>query len=261
MRNFQPALSPIPNATSFGAANTTIAQLFYDGVEQFFCEADSCTQDLGTTNDGSANWACSNLRCTCRPGTTFCGAVSASNLTSTIDKLGGTLGINCAAVDPSTDSATCNFVQETLQELFGSAGLALSGCTFGECVRQNVIDGGGGNTSSNSNTSKSLGGGVIAGLAIIGALLLLALVLLFLGLRSQRAARKSGAEFQRSRAFVEWSDLSYKLKASTPFFGVSKSKRQDGNINNDKFILDNVSGKVMPGQMMAILGPSGKNVH
>ncbi|KAF8188323.1 ABC-2 type transporter-domain-containing protein [Pholiota molesta] len=242
MRNFQPALSPIPNATSFGAANTTIVQLFYDGVEQFFCEADSCTQDLGTTNDGSANWACSNLRCTCRPGTTFCGGVSASNLTSTIDTLGGTLGINCAAVDPSTDSATCNFVQGTLQELFGSAGLALNGCTFGECVRQNVIDGGGGNTSSTSNTSKSLGGGVIAGLAVIGALLLLAL-------------------FQRSRAFVEWSDLSYKLKASSPFFGVSKSNRQDGNINNDKFILDNVSGKVMPGQMMAILGPSDNTTN
>ncbi|KAF9484945.1 hypothetical protein BDN70DRAFT_871937 [Pholiota conissans] len=258
MRNFQPALSPLPNATSFGAANTTMAQLFYDGVEQFFCEADTCTQDLGNANDGSANWACSNLRCTCRPGTTFCGAVKASDLTTTIDKLGGTLGINCAAVDPSTNSATCNFVQETLQQLFGSTGLTLNGCTFGECVRQNVIDGGGGNTSSaSSSTSKSLSGGVIAGLAVIGALILFAFVLLFLGLRSQRAARKSGAEFQRSRAFVEWSDLSYKIKNSKPsLFGRPKNQ-DDENVNSDKFILDNVSGKVMPGQMMAILGPSG----
>ncbi|KAF8968306.1 hypothetical protein BDZ97DRAFT_1974236 [Flammula alnicola] len=261
MRTLQPSLSPIPNATSFGNANTTFAQLFYDGVEQFYCEADSCTQNLGTSNDSSANWQCSNLKCTCRPGTTFCGAVAASNLTATIDKLGGSLGINCGVVDPTTNSATCNFVQATLQELFGSSGLALNGCTFGECVRQNVIDGGGGNTATNAQASKSLSGGVIAGLAVVGALVVCSLLLFILGLRTQRAARKSGIEFERNRASLEWTDLSYIIPGSGqkhPLLGHCRRAAVDGgNINDDKVILDNVSGKVMPGQMMAILGPSG----
>lgn len=257
MRTLQPAFSPLPNDTSFGPANTTFAQLFYDGVEQFFCQADTCTQDLGSTNSSSANWQCSNLRCTCRPGTSFCGGVPALNLTTTIDTLGGTLNINCDAVDPSSNTATCNFIQATIQEVFGSSGLGLNGCTFGECVRQNVIDTGGGNTSSSSDdTGKPLGGGVIAGLAVIGALAVLALLLLLLGLRSQRAARKSGAQLSRHTASVGWSDLSYMIsgaskKAFNPF------RTSDRNSNDDKIILDNISGEVLPGQMMAILGPSG----
>ena len=59
--------------------------------------------------------------------------------------------------------------------VFGTVGLALNGCSFGECVRQNVIDGGGGNTAAPvEETSKSLSPGVIAGLAVLGAIVVLA---------------------------------------------------------------------------------------
>lgn len=258
MRTLQPAFSPIPNTTSFGAANTTFAQLFYDGVEQFFCEADTCTQDLGTTNDGSANWQCSNLRCTCRPGTSFCGGVPSLNLTATIDKLDGTLTIDCRAIDPNSNSVTCNFLQDTIQEVFGSTGLGLNDCILGECVRQNVIDGGGGNTaSSSSDTSKSLGGGVIAGLAVICALAVVALLLLLLGLRRQRAARRSGVAISRNTASVAWSDLSYMVPSPHKKAFIQRFQKSDSVTTDDQAILDNVSGKVLPGEMMAILGPSG----
>ncbi|KDR81917.1 hypothetical protein GALMADRAFT_240228 [Galerina marginata CBS 339.88] len=257
IRTLQPSLSPIPNATSFGGANTAFAQLFYDGVEQFYCQASSCTQDLTTPGGGGANWQCSNLQCTCRPGTSFCGGVPAKNITAAIDGLSGTLGVECGAVDHSSNTAICNFKQATLQSLFGASGLALNGCIFGECVRQNAIDGGGGNTAAAPSTSsKSLSGGVIAGLAVIGSLIIVALLLLALGLRTQRAARKSGAEFEKNGASVEWSDLSYVIPGRKDgIFGKSKASSTD--INNDQVILDNVSGAVRPGQMMAILGPSG----
>ena len=74
MRTLQSAFTPIPNTTAFGGDNTVYAQLWYDGVEQFYCEANSCTQDLGG-GSGSADWTCSNLNCTCISGTSFCGAV------------------------------------------------------------------------------------------------------------------------------------------------------------------------------------------
>ena len=39
----------------------------------------------------------------------------------------------------------------------------------------------------------------------------------------------------------------------------AKGKANSSNaVNDDKVILDNVSGTVHPGQMMAILGPSGR---
>ncbi|KAH9483668.1 ABC transporter G family member [Psilocybe cubensis] len=255
MRTLQPGLSPIPNTTSFGAANTAFAQLFYDGVEQFYCSADSCTQNLNSSGAGSADWQCQNLRCTCRPGTTFCGMIGGA-----INGLGGSLDIECGAVDNSSETATCNFKQATLQSLFGPGGLTLNGCTFGECVRQNAIDGSSANTATDITKSKPLSGGVIAGLAVVGALILLSLLLLALGLRSQRAARRRGVSVERSRASVEWTNLSYTIPGESesvkiPIFGRRKGGATE--IYTDKVILDNVTGVVKPGQMMAILGPSG----
>ncbi|PPQ88680.1 hypothetical protein CVT25_010114 [Psilocybe cyanescens] len=254
IRTLQPGLSPLPNVTSFGAANTTFAQLFYDGVEQFYCEADSCTQHLNTSSAGSADWQCSNLHCTCRPGTTFCGGGSA-NISGAINGLGGTLEVECGAVDTSSNTATCNFKQATLQGLFGPGGLTLNGCTFGECIRQNAIDGSSGSTASEATKAKPLSGGVIAGLAVVGGLLILALLLLALGLSTQRTARRSGVPFEQSRASVEWSNLSYTILGEKGIFGSKKGDATE--IYTDKVILDNVSGVVRPGQMMAILGPSG----
>ena len=265
IRTLQPGFSPIPNSTSFGVAGSIYAQLFYDGVEQFYCQAGSCTQQLGTNN--TADWQCSNLQCTCRPGTTFCGGVPVSNLTGAINTLTGNLGIDCNAVDSSTNTAACNFKQSTLQNLFGSDGLTLNGCSFGECVQQGVIDIGSGSTSnstqSDSSTSNSLSGGVIAGLAVIGALIVLSLFFLFLGLWFQREARRNGFEDdEKSKVTVEWSHLSYVIlgigKKNAFLRAFRKVQPDPTAINDDKVILDNVNGKVRPGQMMAILGPSGK---
>jgi len=156
-------------------------------------------------------------------------------------------------VDPSTNQATCQFVQSTLQQLFGSSGLTLNGCSFGECVRQNVIDAASSNSTSTDTTQKStLGGGVIAGLAVVGSLLLIALLFLVIGLWSQRKARLQGySRLGGGGVAVEWKDVSYIVPGSD---GWTRNRK---NVSDDKVILDNVSGLVLPGQMMAILGPSG----
>ncbi|KAJ6620338.1 ABC transporter [Mycena sp. CBHHK59/15] len=246
IRTLQPALSPLPNTTSFGSAGTLFAQLFYNGVEQFYCLADSCTQDL---TDSNTNWDCQNLKCTCINNTTFCGG-GASNITAPIDALSGSLSIDC------DNSTTCAFKQATLQSLFGSAGLSLSGCIFGECVAQSVIDTTSGNSTSSVDSATKgtqLSGGVIGGLAAVGGLLLLALLLLLLGLVKQREARRAGPGVtDGSRVAVEWAGVSYVLNATRPWLG-----KRSGVADDDKVVLDAVSARVEPGQMMAVLGPSG----
>ncbi|RDB24157.1 putative ATP-dependent permease [Hypsizygus marmoreus] len=262
IRTLQPSLTPLPNITAFGAAGSAYAQLFYAGVEQFYCHADSCTQSIDN-GGSSADWSCQNLQCTCRVGTTFCGEVASSNLTNTINALSGTLEIACGVVDSSTNTATCHFKQATLQGLFGASGLALNGCSFGECVRQNVIDNNGNSTdtSSTEDTSKSLSGGVIAGLAVVGGLVLLALALLLLGFLKQRKAQKIGLrEDGGMQVGVEWDSISYTVPGSSHSSIFSTLRKRPGgpvNINDDKVVLDNVAGKVQAGQIMAILGPSG----
>lgn len=260
IRTLQPSLTPIPNATAFGSAGTIHAQLFYAGVEQFFCQADSCNQTLGN-GGASAKWACQNLRCTCREGTTFCGGVPSSNLVKTINGLSGFLDIDCGSVDSSTKTATCHFNQQVLQGLFPPSGLTLNGCSFGECVRQSVIDNGGNGTDTSSTDvgGKSLSGGVIAGLAVVGGLVFLALAFLLFGCIKQRKARM--AKFGDNvgiQVGVEWDAISYTVPGSSGagILGTLRRRRGAGNVD-DKAVLDSVSGNVQAGQMMAVLGPSG----
>ncbi|KDQ59718.1 hypothetical protein JAAARDRAFT_33288 [Jaapia argillacea MUCL 33604] len=262
LRTFKSGLTPIPNVTAFGSDNTILAQLFYDGVEQFYCKADTCTQD---TSSGGADWNCQNLACTCIPNTTFCGGVPITNLTSTIDGLGGTLGISCGAVASNNGTAACSFKQTVLDSLFGANGLSLTGCTFGECVRQSVIDSSGNSTSTpTADSKKQLSGGVIAGLAVVGGLVGLALVGVLLGWLSQRKARRGGGDglVQTGGVPVVWKDVSYVVPGSgASLFSRKKKKTADDEgglaYNDDKVVLDAVSGRVEPGQMLAILGPSG----
>lgn len=52
------------------------AQLWYDGVEQFYCLADGCGQTVKEDGSGGVNastWVCPQLSCTCRTNTDFCG--------------------------------------------------------------------------------------------------------------------------------------------------------------------------------------------
>ncbi|PBK70004.1 ABC transporter [Armillaria solidipes] len=257
-RTLNSSLSPIPNTTSFGSAGSVYAQLFYDGVEQFYCSADSCTQDLSSGSNGSSSWSCQNLSCTCRSGTSFCGAIHVSDLTSAINGLTGTLTVNCNPLNASTNTASCSFQQSTLQMLFGSSGLTMEDCAFGECVGQYVIDNNGNVASSTTVTSHThLSGGVIAGLAVVGAFFLAAVIYLGFGVFLQRRARKASDNgLGNGNIPVVWSDISYFVSTDQSFFGsFGKKKRDDGD--GTKVVLDSVSGRVLPGQMMAILGPSG----
>lgn len=188
----------------------------------------------------------------------MCGATPAIDLTGTINNLTGTVDITCQGANNSSNTATCNFQQTLLNNLFGSSGLVLQGCSFGECVAQSTIDSTTFSGASN-NGSKPLSGGVIGGLAVVGALVGLALGFLFWGLFRQRVARKAGYDRGRGkRATIAWQDLSCIVPKPT---GIgAKLNNWGGQTNEDKTILDSVSGKVCAGQMMAILGPSGQSL-
>lgn len=112
------------------------------------------------------------------------------DITSIINGLDGELGINRS----NSSNTDCFFQQTVLDLLFGKNDLSLTGCQFGECVRQSAIDDALNiHTASPTNgPGKELSGGVIAGLAVIGALILIAIVFLALGKIIQMRAKKHG---------------------------------------------------------------------
>ncbi len=227
-------------------------------VEQFYCTAGGCSQSVSRSS--SATWSCSGLQCTCRPGTTFCGRGSL-NLTATISGLTGGLTISC---DPlaANGTASCSFQQSVLQSVFGSSGLSLNGCTFGECIRQGVIDSQSDTSGSNGGGDSSLSGGIIAGLAVVGAFIALASLGFLIGWWSRRKQRRLGAGYvaegkgQHGGFAVEWSAVTYVMPRS---YGGKRWLRTRGprGSDGDKVILDGISGRVEPGQLLGILGPSG----
>jgi ABC-type nitrate/sulfonate/bicarbonate transport system ATPase subunit len=205
-------------------------------------------------------WSCSSLQCTCRPGTAFCGGGSL-DLTTTIDGLNGDLALACDPLSASR-TASCSLQQSVLESVFGSSGLSLTGCTFGECVQQGVIDTTTGGSSNDGGGGTSLSGGVIGGLAAVGGLIALALFGLLIGWWTRRKQRRLGAGYisggkgQHGAFAVEWSDVSYVVPlgsgtGSWSLLGGTKA------VDNAKVILDGISGRVEPGQLLGILGPSG----
>ena len=237
-RSLNASLSPLQNVSgtllSPNGSSAIYAQLFYSGVEQFACLASSCQQ---TSTSSSDTWTCSTLQCQCVHNTTFCGGVPASDLTTTINSLSGPLTIVC------DNSNTCQFQEKVINGLFGSSGLALSGCVYGECVTQAVIDSTNGTLSSAQTSGSSpLSSGVIAGLAVVCSLVGIALAGLVWGWILQRAARNRTFDGGRNGGIdVKWTNVSYLVKSS----------------GGDKTVLDSINGNVAAGEIMAVLGPSG----
>ncbi|CAE6436752.1 unnamed protein product [Rhizoctonia solani] len=287
LRTLDPSLSPSPNLTSFGTAGSAFAQVFYDGVEQFYCQAGGCKQ---TTGNDTTDWACESLKsCPNFQFTkgSFC-PVQSTDLSSTLNSLSGALTVSC-----TTSTAACAFKQSLLQALFGSGGLGLSNCVFGECVRQSVVDSAMGITPEVASVGReTLSGGVVAGLAVLGVIILGAAILLAWGCLLQRRARATRNEKQAAagrRVGVEWKNIHYvvypsgsgslaslgglRRRNAIPVGSTSVVEIQDlegsggdkplpslpspGKQAKSKTLLSGLSGSVRPGQMLAILGPSG----
>jgi hypothetical protein len=285
---FQKTVSPSDSLSQSPGANHSItAALFYSApsgnttlAEQFYCAASSCAQSNITTTIGSSSaepavsYLCQNLQCRCNSGTAFCNPDAPLDLTSTFNGLGGSIEITC-------DSATgenCSFKQATLNSLFGQAGLALNSCKWGECVLPATINSLAATligTSTGNGGGNSLSGGVIAGLAVLGAIVALLLGLLGLGLVSQRRARRNAREREALLASttdkhassltlsspqaigLQWDNLSYSL-ASTPALSPTRIFNSSSRHSHDgRTILPSLSGTIPGGSFTSILGPSG----
>ncbi len=239
---------------------------------QFYCKANSCVQTItnGSSAGNSSLWKCQNLACTCITGTTFCSGQA--SIAGTINILSGELDIDCDPPAAGAAAGTCLFSQSILNALFPPSGLELQDCSYGECVQQYVIDQALGIVGATDAGNGGLSGGVIAGLAVVGAILLLALALVGWGILGRRRAKAmtydaaSDASAGRTRgAGLAWSNVGYQVgggasgaagwTGSAGAWLKGTSLRKGGS--DGKVVLDGISGRLPVGGFCCVLGPSG----
>ncbi|KAL1412857.1 hypothetical protein Q8F55_000606 [Vanrija albida] len=246
------------------------AQVWYQGGEQFYCHASGCNQ-TASEDRSSSEWVCPELQCSCKAGTAFCTGGAGAILGSIITGVKGPLTVSCDA------AGVCGFKQKDLNGFFGDSGLPLSSCKYGECVQQFVVDQAEG-IHATVVSNGGLSGGVIAGLAVVGAFLLLVLLILIWGLIARSKARKrvsDGSLEKRGGVGVSWSGVGYEVHAHgrgayAAIIGWLRgfdTPRQRARLeaeqgiapgpNGGKVILQNNYGNVPAGSMLAVLGPSG----
>lgn len=185
--------------------------------------------------------------------------MQALDLSGIVNELSGGLLIRCST--QSDGSISCDFIQKTITDVFGDGGLRMDNCLIGECVSQSVIDAASNdNPTESDSVNKSLSGGVIAGLAVVGAIVLGFVALFLWGWIVQRKAKQSGGDkvIRSGGVTVAWTSINYSVPATPSSSSLFKERRKgaDGELA-EKHILTDLSGEVTPGEMLAILGPSG----
>ncbi|KAH6600051.1 hypothetical protein BASA50_002640 [Batrachochytrium salamandrivorans] len=218
-----------PGATEVSFKRDTLkgamlATLWYLEIPQFSCNITGCGQSLLEQN---VNWACSSVSCRCNTGSKYCGGGGVIDLTDSINKANGGLGILC-----NQTTATCSLGFDFLKGVFPQ-GLGMQNCRFGECVDETasppLFDG----------TPKvvKIDAYGYAGIGLATVIFIGIMTALVLGLIQQSRFRQLPPVIEQDGMSVQFKDISYSVGSQT--------------------IISDISGFVEPGSMLAIIGPSG----
>ncbi|KNE62385.1 hypothetical protein AMAG_07608 [Allomyces macrogynus ATCC 38327] len=237
-----------------------LASLWIKKVLQFTCQFSQCTTTVEKpgTIDAADQWTCSSIQCKCIARTDMCGGGSSLDLTSALQAVTGPFVLACPLADSNgalvgtnaslaqvadktvngktsrdwTNGSKCSFRLGGALDMLIPNGIKLENCMHGECAYPADAP-----ADVLASASSSWSAGEIAGVSVVGALLVLVLALLALAFR-QRAQYRARAIPKPARGLeYTFADVRYVL--------------------GDKVVLDRVAGTLPTGSLTAIMGPSG----
>jgi ABC-type multidrug transport system ATPase subunit len=224
--------------------STLIALVWVDQRESFYCNLNECDWDLEASHDKNVtNYQCKKAECECIPGRTLCGEGGTIDLSEFLQvEIKGPATFQC---DSSKPHDPCFFsepnMNNVITSIFGDETIILD-CDAGECLHKSEVPG---YKRPVKTINKPLIAGVIAGCALF-----IVAVVLGLWWLARRANQKRGVIYLSDDDDEALRILAEHKPAALHFAGVSY-------MLNGKKILEGVRGSVSPGQVMAIMGPSG----
>ncbi|KAL7274773.1 FAD-dependent urate hydroxylase [Rhizina undulata] len=221
-------------------------QFWVDYQESFYCTLDDCNWELKPSHDKNVtDYECKNARCECIAGRTLCGENGTIDLSEFLtDAIKGPASFSC---DSSKSNDQCLFsetaMNEVIKSIFGDETILLN-CDAGECLHKSEVPG-------YERPVKPINKPLIAGVIAASALFVVA-VILILWYSGRRANLRSGLgpihlpddDDEANRLMAEHRPAT--LHFENLFYSL-----------NGKPILKGVTGAVNPGEVMAIMGPSG----
>ncbi|TCD61218.1 hypothetical protein EIP91_008769 [Steccherinum ochraceum] len=204
-------------------------------VESFYCGLTNCTSErIPSYGVNVTQYRCEEMQCRCVPGRFICGEDGSVDIHEYFeDDIKGPATFKCES------GKGCTFSEEAMDELittfFGDPMITLQ-CEAGECLHYSQEP----PKPDNSRfIALTIAG---AGLIVIAA----SAVLWYAGrTRSGDFGKIRLPEAETAKLMTDH------VPASLHFTNISY------NLGNGKTILDNISGSVKPGQIMAIMGASG----
>ncbi|KAF7423980.1 hypothetical protein PC9H_009280 [Pleurotus ostreatus] len=251
------------NALASPSNGTCAFQFWTAQVESFYCALEGCDSERIVDYDrNTTRYACEKIKCRCVPGRFICGEDGSVDISDFLtEEIKGPATFSCLATSgvngTSTDSTSdCKFeepaMNQLINDIFGDGYISLK-CHGGECLHYSLVPGFV-RPPKPDNT-------LWVALSSAGACFV---VILASGVLWYAGRPNPGSDFGKIRlpeneaaklmaehvpASLYFSNISYWLPSPT---GMTTPSSADA-----PRILDNISGCVNPGQVMAIMGASG----
>ncbi|KAG9224454.1 hypothetical protein CCMSSC00406_0007647 [Pleurotus cornucopiae] len=251
------------NALASPSNGTCAFQFWTAQVESFYCALEGCASERIVDYDrNTTRYACEKIKCRCVPGRFICGEDGSVDISDFLtEEIKGPATFSCLATSgvngTSTDSTSdCKFeepaMNQLINDIFGDGYISLK-CHGGECLHYSLVPGFV-RPPKPDNT-------LWVALSSAGACFV---VILASGVLWYAGRPNPGSDFGKIRlpeneaaklmaehvpASLYFSNISYWLPSPT---GMTTPSSADA-----PRILDNISGCVNPGQVMAIMGASG----
>ncbi|SCZ99125.1 BZ3500_MvSof-1268-A1-R1_Chr3-1g05826 [Microbotryum saponariae] len=226
-------------------------QFWIGKVESFYCGLRNCTSSLQTGYDSNyTEYSCQEMSCSCIPGRMLCGEDGSVDITEFLDeeikgptKFSTRSGENSKFEEPA--------MNQLINDIFGDSYITLR-CTAGECLRASEVPGFIVPPKPNDKTY------IVVTIAIAVAVLLLGLFLFWYLGRADTTSEYSllGGRIRLpkhggSNGTTNKSLLEDHIPAALQFSNLTYT------LPNGRVVLDDISGSVKPGEIMAVMGASG----
>lgn len=230
-------------------------QFWIDEIESFYCELDTCQFNYDI-NSNSSHYTCENVQCKCLPDTMLCGANGSIDIGEFLtEEIKGPGDFTC-----DLDSKNCKFSEPAMNDLittiFGDPYITLH-CESGECLHYSEIPG---YESPTDGGNMTLRGKIILAMTSLAVLATATMAVfyisnsplfkhpIFLGDDDDSLNR----ELDESENFLK-NDLLTTFSFENINYKVPSADHKPG----ETVVLEDITGCVKPGQMLAIMGGSG----